>query len=453
MRKKYDFAVQTLGECKIPSPVQLSKNDSDNIANYVSDDEHILYDIEVEPGDPSPNLNYGTIEKSGPREKIYFNPRHVHAGILTCGGLCPGLNDVIRALVRALWNRYGVRRITGIRYGYNGFLDKVPGESLVEIDPDLVDDIHRFGGSFLGSSRGGGEHTEEIVDSIERLNMNMVFIIGGDGTQKGALRIADEIEKRGLKIAIIGIPKTVDNDLSFIDKSFGFETAVGKATEAVTAAHQEANSAINGVGLVKVMGRESGFIGACTALASHDVNFVLIPEVPFEMEGDNGFLAHLRRRIQKRGHAVVVVAEGAGQNLFAHENLGTDESGNKRLGDIGVYLRNQIAADFKANGLPLNLKYIDPSYIIRSSVAAPADSLYCTRLATNAVHAAMAGKTKMLISELHNTFVHIPIEVAVSSRNTIDPESALWLDVIQAIGMPVQMTNDAIGKIGNNKGQ
>jgi 6-phosphofructokinase 1 len=448
MRKRYDFTVQTLGECKIPSPVQLSKNDNDNIANYVRDDEHILYDINVDLDDSIRNRDYGIIQKAGPREKIYFNPRHVHAGILTCGGLCPGLNDVIRALVRALWNRYGVRRITGIRWGYHGFLGGHEGDPLIELDPEVVDDIHRFGGSFLGSSRGGGERTEEIVDAIERMNLNMVFVIGGDGTQKGALQIAEEIEKRGLKIAIIGIPKTVDNDLSFIDKSFGFETAVGKATEAVTAAHQEANSAINGVGLVKVMGRESGFIAAYTALASHDVNFVLVPEVPFELEGENGFFAHLEKRLRKRNHAVVVVAEGAGQELFSHDGLGTDDSGNKRLGDVGIVMKDKINAYFKLKKMPINLKYIDPSYIIRSSVAAPADSFYCTRLATNAVHAAMAGKTKMLISELHNTYVHIPIEVAVSSRNDIDPESALWLDVIQATGMPVQMTKDAIAKIG-----
>jgi 6-phosphofructokinase 1 len=448
MRKRYDFTVQTLGECKIPSPVQLSKNDNDNIANYVRDDEHILYDINVDLDDTIRNRDYGIIQKAGPREKIYFNPRHVHAGILTCGGLCPGLNDVIRALVRALWNRYGVRRITGIRWGYHGFLGGHEGDPLIELDPEVVDDIHRFGGSFLGSSRGGGDRTDEIVDAIERMNLNMVFVIGGDGTQKGALQIAEEIEKRGLKISVIGIPKTVDNDLSFIDKSFGFETAVGKATEAVTAAHQEANSAINGVGLVKVMGRESGFIAAYTALASHDVNFVLIPEVPFELEGDNGFFAHLEKRLNKRNHAVVVVAEGAGQELFSHDGLGTDDSGNKRLGDVGIVMKDKINAYFKAKKMQINLKYIDPSYIIRSSVAAPADSFYCTRLATNAVHAAMAGKTKMLISELHNTYVHIPIEVAVSSRNAIDPESALWLDVIQATGMPVQMTKDAISKIG-----
>jgi 6-phosphofructokinase 1 len=314
----------------------------------------------------------------------------------------------------------------------------------MELDPDVVDDIHRIGGSVLGSSRGGGERTSDIVDAIERLNLSQVYIIGGDGTQKGALKIAEEIQARGLKISVIGIPKTIDNDLSFIEKSFGFETAVVRATEAIYAAHQEAHSAINGVGLVKVMGRESGFIAAHTAIASHDVNFVLIPEVPFELEGPNGFFEHLRKRLEARNHAVVLISEGAGQQLMAHaeQNLGTDASGNKRLGDIGIFLKEKISAYFKEIGMPMNLKYIDPSYIIRSSEAIPTDSMYCSRLGSNAVHAAMAGKTKVLVSLVNNNFVHLPIEIAVRTRNTVDPESSLWRDVIDATGMPVKMTSD-----------
>lgn len=441
MKSSFDFGIDSLGEAKNHSPIQLSTKLGDNMANYVNDNEFILYDIDVNDAFDAQKHDLALIQKAGPREMIYFNPRHVHAGIMTCGGLCPGLNDVIRSVVRSLWNRYGVKRITGIRYGYNGFLDETIPDPLLELNPDVVDDIHRFGGSMLGSSRGSGERTEDIVDAIERLNLNMLFIIGGDGTQKGALKIANEIQKRNLKIAVIGIPKTIDNDLSFIDKSFGFETAVARAVEAVTAAHQEAHSAIHGIGLVKVMGRESGFIAAHTSLASHDVNFVLIPEVPFDMDGPNGFLAHLKKRLERRGHAVIVVAEGAGQEHFKDQDLGNDDSGNRKLGDIGVYLKNTINAHFKSIGMPVNLKYIDPSYIIRSSVAEPSDSFYCTRLATNAVHAAMAGKTKMLISELHNTFVHIPIGVAVEDRNTLDPESSLWLDVLEGTGMPVLMTN------------
>lgn len=437
----HDFKISRIGEAKIPSPIKLSKKYGDYIANYVQDKEAIQYDIHIDMDEPAEDLRvYGIIEKAGPREKIYFNPRHVHAGILTCGGLCPGLNDVIRGVVRTLWNRYGVKRITGIRYGYHGFLD-VESDHLMELNPDLVDDIHRVGGSILGSSRGGGERTGEIVDSIERLNLNMLFIIGGDGTQKGALKIANEIEARGLNISVIGIPKTIDNDLLYCDRSFGFETAVMRATESVYAAHQEANSALNGIGLVKVMGRDSGFIAATTTLASHDVNMVLIPEVPFDLEGPNGIFANIKKRLETRGHIVIVVAEGAGQeHLKAME--GTDDSGNKKLADIGTFLRDEITKWFSKQGMAINLKYIDPSYLIRSSVAIASDSYYCTRLASNAVHAAMAGKTKMIISMLHNTFVHIPTEVATAQRNKIDPESSLWLDVLQATSQPMLMTNN-----------
>ena len=438
--REYDFTVPRLGECKIPSPIRLSTEQGDYIANYVSDDECILSDIQVNPSLSSLPLDpKSMLQVAGPRKMIYFNPGHVHAGIVTCGGLCPGINDVIRSIVRCLWNSYGVRRISGIRYGYKGLLPEYQYPTL-DLNVDVVDDIHRMGGSMLGSSRGGGERTEDIVDSLERLNLNMLFVIGGDGTQKGAIRIANEISKRGLKIAVIGIPKTIDNDLSFIQKSFGFETAVSYASKAVYAAHTEAHSAINGIGLVKLMGRESGFIAAATALASHEANFVLIPEVPFELEGPNGLLEHLKRRLLKRNHAVIIVAEGAGQDLLGGTN-GTDASGNRKLGDIGIFLKDRIADYFEAEGMEINLKYIDPSYIIRSAPADPEDSAYCSRLGSNAVHAAMAGKTKILISLVNNTFVHLPIEVAVSVRNRVDPESSLWRDVLEATNQPPLMVN------------
>ena len=439
---EYDFTVPTLGEPKIESPVTYSRVQGDLIANYVRDSEHILFDIEAD--DESGAKEYAPhqiLQKAGPRERIFFSPSHVHAGIVTCGGLCPGLNDVIRAITRCLWYRYGVRRISGIRYGYQGLLpeNNIP---TMQLNPDVVDDIHKIGGTALGSSRGGGDRTEEIVDTIERLNLNMLFTIGGDGTQKGALAIADEIEKRGLKIAVVGVPKTIDNDLAFIQRSFGFETAVAEATGAVSSAHSEAHSAINGIGLVKLMGRDSGFIAAHTALASHDANFVLVPEVPFELDGPGGFFEALKARLERRNHAVVIVAEGAGQELLSMEET-TDASGNRKLGDIGVFLKNRIGEHFNSIGMQVNLKYIDPSYIIRSAVAAPTDSLYCSRLGNNAAHAAMAGKTKIVISEVNNTFVHIPVPMCVSERNRIDPESSLWRDVIEATHQPLIMKNEA----------
>jgi len=276
-----------------------------------------------------------------------------------------------------------------------------------------------------------------MVDWLVARGINIVLPIGGDGTQRGALKLSKEIGRRGLPIAVVGIPKTIDNDLSFIEQSFGFESAVSMAVGAVSGAHTEARDAINGVGLVKVMGREAGFIAVHTALASNDVNFVLIPEVPFDLEGDVGFLAQLERRVLARGHAVVLVAEGAGQSLVSAS--GQDASGNRSLGDIGLFLKDRISAHFKGKGLELNLKYIDPSYIIRSAAANPADAIYCARLGAAAVHAAMSGRTGCLVGKVNGRIVHIPTSVAVGNRNVVDPESALWRDVVENTGQPALM--------------
>lgn len=454
MKGLFDFTVDELGPCKVKSPIQLSKSHGDMVANYVYDNEFVRYNVDVY-GDVSKEdedlFKKNLIEKAGPRELIYFNPKHVNAGICTCGGLCPGLNDVIRAVVRCLWNRYGVRRIRGIRFGFKGLLPE-QGFDTIDLNPDLVDDIHKTGGSFLGTSRGGGDRVNEIVDAIEALNMNMIFILGGDGTQRGSLDIANEIEKRGLKVAVVGIPKTIDNDLIFIQRSFGFDTAVQKATEAVAAAHMEAHSHINGIGLIKLMGRESGFIATATALASHETNFCLIPEIPFDLEGENGFLAELEKRILNRHHAVVIVAEGAGQEHLKATGE-HDASGNIKLGDIGVFLKDKITDYFKKKKIHINLKYIDPSYQIRSAQANPSDSIYCERLGNNAVHAAMAGKTKIVIGLVHNKYVHLPIRLVTAKRNKVNPEGSMWRDAIDATGQPTLMVNDKEAVIAKLKAE
>lgn len=437
---RYDFTVPSLGVGTIPSPVLLSRLHDDLMANYVGDDERVLYEIDATPNTPMSFSKSELVEKAGPRDTIYFNPKEVRAGIVTCGGLCPGLNDVIRAIVMSLWHQYGVRSIYGIRFGYHGLLPENVRD-VIELSPNVVMDIHKMGGTMLGSSRGNGERVGELVDSIEKLNLSMLFTIGGDGTQRGASRIADEITRRKLATAVVGIPKTIDNDLSFIQKSFGFETAVEKAVEAAAGAHVEARDAINGVGIVKLMGRESGFIAAHTALGNNDVNYVFIPEVPFDFDGERGLLLHLKERLSRRNHALIVVAEGAGQDLLAAD-AHKDASGNKKLGDIGIYFKDRIAAYFKNEGIEVNIKYIDPSYIVRSTAANAIDSIYCTRLGSNAAHAAMAGKTKVLMSLINNCFVHVPMDLAVSKRNCINPESPLWRDVIQATGQPALMRNN-----------
>ena len=439
MSEAYDFSIEELGKRSIKSPITMSTTRGDKLANYVTDNEYIRLNVVVKPGAQPPLKKNQVLECAGPREMLYFSPANVHAGIVTCGGLCPGLNDVIRAVVRCLWYRYGVRRISGIQYGFKGFLPEYQF-GVKTLNPDNVDDIHKLGGTFLGSARGGGKEVGKIVDAMEQLNLNMLFVIGGDGTQHGALDIAEEVDKRKLKIAVVGIPKTVDNDFSLIQKSFGFDTAVDKAVEVVAAAHMEANSAINGIGLVKLMGRESGFIAAHTALASHEVNFVLIPEVPFNLEGYNGFLTHLEERIIKRGHAVIIVAEGAMQEQLLTEKK-HDAGGNLKMADVGVYLRDRIIKYFEEKKIEINLKYIDPSYAIRSAPANPADSIYCERLGNAAAHAAMAGKTKLIIGLVNNEFVHLPIKTVITQRNHVDPESSLWRDTLDATHQPALMVN------------
>ena len=425
-----------LGVPHITSPIVLSKKMDDNIANFATDDQFILYDVTAKPDAAlGPYTKQNLVEVAGPREKIFFDPAKVNAALVTCGGLCPGLNDVIYSIVMNLWHRYGVRRITGIQYGYRGLLPEF-GIPTINLSPKVVADIHSMGGTLLGSSRGGGEKIPLMVDAIEQMNINVLFAIGGDGTMRGALAISQEAKKRGTRIAVIGVPKTIDNDLAFCQRSFGFETAVSLAVDAVESAHVEAHDVMNGIGIVRVMGRESGFIAACTALASGDVNYVLIPEVPFELEGDNGLFASLKRRLEMRHHAVILVAEGAGQELV-DETKGTDASGNKKLGDIGAFLRKRIEKYFDELDLEISVKYIDPSYMIRSAPAITTDSIYCARLGSNAVHAAMAGKTEVLISLVNNNFVHLPIRLAVSKRNRVDPESPLWRDVIDRTGQPL----------------
>jgi len=436
----FDFTIPALGEATVSSPLSLSRVLGDNIANYVNDDEKIIYDLNVSPGAEKPLAERGLLEKAGPRERIFFDPSAVHAGIVTCGGLCPGLNDVIRSIVMSLWHDYSVRRISGFRFGFRGLLPQYR-LTPVELTPETVENIQYSGGTMLGSSRGSGERTSEIVDSLSRMNCAMLFVIGGDGSQKGALCIAEEAKKRGFAIATVGIPKTIDNDLSFVQRSFGFETAVAKAVEAVTGAHVEAHDAVNGIALVKLMGREAGFIAAYTALGTSHVNYVLVPEVPFDLDGERGLLLELKKRLAKRNHALIVVAEGAGQDLLPAEQTGRDASGNRKLVDVGLFLRDAIKDYFRREGVEINMKYIDPSYLIRSTPADSGDSIYCTRLGANAVHAAMAGKTGMIVSLLNDCFVHVPMRLAASRRNRIDPESALWRDVVDATGQPALLKN------------
>lgn len=431
-----DLVVRTLGTCRIDSPLMPLIADRQPTYNNVDENDRVLFD-DTRSAVLNRGLGLGELpgfEPAGARRKIFFDPSKTRVGIVTCGGLCPGLNDVIRAIVLELYFHYGVKKIYGFRNGYQGFIAKY-GRSVIDLSPEVVGRINELGGSILGTSRGQ-QDAEEIVDCLERMNINILFVIGGDGTLRGAMKISEMISKQGGRIAVVGIPKTIDNDIMFIDQSFGFQTAFSVAAESIAAAHVEATASPNGVGLVKLMGRHSGFIACYASLARSDVNFVLIPEVPFALDGERGLLASLRKRLEAKSHAVIVVAEGAGQDLFQGGSHGTDASGNAKLQDIGLYLRQRITEYCAAQGMELNLKYIDPSYNIRSVPANPYDSVYCIRLAHNAVHAAMSGRTEMVVGRWHGRFVHIPIALAIRERNQVDPDGDLWMSVLESTGQP-----------------
>ncbi len=423
------FDIVSLGERKIPSPIK--------IGYFKEDDDRILFDIYEKHFNDLNNVENRppSLEIAGPRQMIYFDPSKTKAAIVTCGGLCPGINDVIRGIVLELHFRYNVRNVVGIRYGYRGLLPKFGHDTFI-LDPEVVNNIHTFGGSILSSSRGS-QDIGDIVDALERMNINILFCIGGDGTMKAAELITDEILSRKLKISIIGIPKTIDNDLALIQKSFGFDTAISEAARSIQCAHVEAKGALNGIGLVRLMGRQSGHIAAYAALALADVNFVLIPEVPFELDGPSGFLSILEDRLKKRSHAVIIVAEGAGQHLFRKKKeIETDASGNIKLFDIGLLLKKRIEDYFKKAGMEINLKYFDPSYLIRSVPANASDSLFCGSLAKYAVHAGIAGKTGMVVGLVNDVFVHIPLLAVASKRKTVDPEGNIWMQVLETTGQP-----------------
>jgi 6-phosphofructokinase 1 len=437
-----DFLIKSLGNCNVESPLkQISLREDSPTYKFVNDNERILYDSSLtnfyhcnETGETPISF-----EKAGPREQIFFQPAKTKVAIVTCGGLCPGLNNVIRSLVNQCYYRYGITRILGIKYGYEGLISKYNHE-VVELTTEMVADIHLQGGTFLGSSRGEQE-VDKMVDTLEILNVNILFCIGGDGTLRGAHAIHEEIERRGLKISVAGIPKTIDNDIDLIQKSFGFESAVSVAAEIINNAHNEAHGAYNCIALVKLMGRDSGFIAASASLAVQEANFVLVPEISFDLYGPRGFFKALRTRLEKRHHALVVVAEGAGQELFETESQEKDPSGNIIHKDIGVFLKDKIKEEFEAKNFPHTLKYIDPSYIVRSVPANANDSKFCNLLAQNAVHAAVAGKTDFVMGYWDDDFTLIPIPMAIRKRKKIDVEGELWWNVLEATGQPVSMKN------------
>ena len=420
----FNFEIQKLGEASHANP------SSQEI--FIEDSERIIFSSQLK------NLNHQlktckklpAFEKAGARQKIFHHPEATRAAIITCGGLCPGLNNVIKGLVNVLEQDYGVRDILGIRYGYKGLTKKSTHEP-IPLNSAVVDEIHKQGGTILGSSRGN-QDPEKMVNELQERKINLLFCIGGDGTLKGAQAIAEAANKRQANISVIGVPKTIDNDLGFVEKTFGFETSVQVASEIITSAHHEAEGAENGIGIVKLMGRDSGFIAATASLANSVVDFCLIPETPVRIDGPKGICAAIQHRLQQNNHAVIVVAEGAGQHLFKNSENRIDASGNVLKDDIGELLKGEIAAYFKTNNMPISIKYLDPSYHIRSVSANAADAVFCYLLAEYAVHAGMSGKTNLVIGYWNNFFTHVPIHLATKERRMVDLDSALWRGVVSA---------------------
>jgi 6-phosphofructokinase 1 len=419
---QFDFSVPLLGDCTVDSPVRgrefVVDSDLITFASQVKNITTLMNKAKVFPA----------FQKAGPRQKIFHNPSKSRAGIVTCGGLCPGLNNVIKGLVTVLWHEYGVRHITGFRYGYQGLVPSYTNPPM-QLTPEAVDGIHKTGGTILGSSRGN-QDAAVMVNTLEKMKINLLFCIGGDGTLRGANAIAAEVARRRAAISVVGIPKTIDNDLRFVEKTFGFETSVHTASEIVTSAHNEAAGAENGVAIVKLMGRDSGFIAASATLANSVVDFCLVPEMEFTLHGGSGLLAALERKFEESSHAVIVVAEGAGQSFFKGAEQKKDASGNVLKSDIGVYLKDGIARHFKGIKKEVSIKYFDPSYHIRSVAAISSDAIFCHLLAEHAVHAGMAGKTGMVIGHWNNYFTHVPIALATLARHKIDLDSALWKGVL-----------------------
>jgi 6-phosphofructokinase 1 len=413
-----DLNIPRLGPARCTSPLAAAAH------IFIEDTARIIYPRHVEEIESLPPPGF---ELAGPRSRLFFDPSAINCGIVTCGGLCPGINNVIRAIVYQSYDGYGVRKVYGFRYGYSGMV-KEHGIAPLLLDNEMVNDIHEKGGTILGSSRGP-QDVSRMVDYLCELEISILFAIGGDGTLRGAAGIAAEIERRGLPLSVIGIPKTIDNDISFVEKTFGFETAVAESMQVIQSAHIESKGVEYGVGLVKLMGRDSGFIAAQATLANTDVNFCLVPEVPFRLDGEAGLLQLLKNRLLRRRHAVIVVAEGAGQDLI-HKERTLDESGNVMHEDIGLFLKGNISSFFDRENLPVTIKYIDPSYIIRSRPATANDSMFCLEMGQNAVHAGMSGRTNMLVGYWNQHYTHVPIGLAISARRKISPHGNLWQSVL-----------------------
>lgn len=434
--------IPLLGQPKFESPLLQSSHPSLFTTDSPDPSRQVLLSAFHPPPCQGTESQPLAFELAGPRRSIFFDPKYTRAAIVTCGGLCPGLNDVIRSLVLTLTYRYGVNEVYGIRYGYHGLVES-SGHLPMRLTPDLIEPISNEGGSFLGTSRGN-QDPDEMLAFLRKRAINILFCVGGDGTQKGALAIAQAADNSGYPLSVIGLPKTIDNDIGLVERTFGFETAVAVAGEVLQGAHVEATAEYNGVVIVKLMGRQSGFLATFAAIASSDVNFLLIPEVPFDLGGPKGLIEVLKARLALRHHALIVVAEGVSETLLPRQqDRGVDASGNVKFEDIGIYLKDQVSKSFKRDGFKGKVRYLDPSYLVRSLKANASDSVFCQKLAQDAAHAAMSGRTKLIVATCHKIPCHIPMEAAVLEKKFVDPNGPLWRTAIETTGQPMMLNEVA----------
>ncbi len=361
---------------------------------------------------------------------------------MSCGGLCPGINVVIRELVMALRYNYGVAEIYGIKWGFFGFTKK---DCWVKLNPEDVKEIHLLGGTVLGTSRSGFDG-EEISKHLIKNNVNMVFFIGGDGTHRGIKELSKILKEKKKKIVLVGIPKSIDNDMPIIDKSFGLESAIQESVRTIRAANVEANCNLNGIGLVKLFGRSSGFVAMLSTLAARDVNICLIPEIPFNLYGENGLLDFIFQRIQIKEHCVIVVSDGA---RFSVKDYKT--TNGKPVEDIGIVIKKEIIKKSEELGIEVNLKYMDPTYVVRAVPANEYDCNLCAKLAESAVHCAFAGFTNFSVGMINNKPCMIPLEkMCGKSERKVEFNSDDYLMLLASTGQPSFYPQDITDEKANS---
>ena len=387
--------------------------------------------------------------EAGPRRMLFHEPQSVRAVVVTSGGLAPGLNCVVHGIVTRHWNTYGVnaaRRggIFGIYDGFVGLYNKPLDKTPASLRPEITEPWLDRGGSMLGARRFHeqelGELADQITANLALNDINILYVIGGDGSLKVAHEIAQRAKARN--ISVVGIPKTMDNDVLWVWQSFGFNTAVQKAAEVVNTMHAEAESTRR-VGLIELFGAESGFVAANATLASGHVDLVLVPEIflalcPQQCEALlDRFIEYLSQtvRSKERAHAIVVLAEGVGE-LFKQRQVklgGQPVSGKNFAGELRDFLQGGLKDPL---GRVVDVFVNQPRHNIRAVPANAYDQIYCARLGALAVDNALAGYTDVMVSQWLTEYVLVPLELVALGKKSIPPGGMFWKQVVSSTGQP-----------------